>query len=210
MAKHYDLPIWSYRNVSRFEERKELKEQISFQRQPVVFWQHPRWPLHLFHADLIGAAMLETLQTCRAQDNQRTLFGNKEYHRNYTVPLPLRHQSMMLCASGEANIMGRHSAAIAATSAAIAVMASNSTGSTTTSLLMSGATALVSNSTLWQLNRTDHGQPGWIGRLPFPIVSSIGLTAIRSAAGHPQSQQITNNATNNHAHTGLLSDTSSQ
>ena len=104
----------------------------------------------------------------------------------------------MLCASGEDSLLGQHSAAAAA-----AALISNTTGSVTTPLPTSRPAVWmvsVSNTTIWQLDTLDHGQPGWIARLP--ISSVVGMNAVESSSTQPS----TNHVSYKYAHTGQFMD----
>jgi hypothetical protein len=89
IAQYYHIPIWSYRDIVWTDNREYLHVFLNFNSFPKwtnAGWLHARWPLHLFYADVIAAAMVEKARICKLYHQNETVDISKEYK----FPLPTR------------------------------------------------------------------------------------------------------------------------
>lgn len=94
LASHYGLPLWSLKDVAwreRAPGREYMGELLTYKRQTGLMTgpkiieyymgnHHPRWPVHLFLADLIAAYLLHTKPAAAT---------TSEEAYSYTIPPPV-------------------------------------------------------------------------------------------------------------------------
>eukprot|EP01041_Mallomonas_annulata_P012475 gene12475-26242_t len=84
VAKHYNLPLWSYRDV--VWSNYASTNQAALVRRLKGYSTHPPWHVHLFIADILAGCVKKTLETCRSSssaDKGKTLLSTSN------LPAPL-------------------------------------------------------------------------------------------------------------------------
>lgn len=80
IAKEYQIPIWSYRDVVWSYEadnfvnptNSKMVEYLRFLHNPSFAYQHPPWFIHLYYADLITGILRNELKKCNTYRETNT------------------------------------------------------------------------------------------------------------------------------------------
>jgi hypothetical protein len=73
IARHYNITLWSYRDVVRHyynaHTHERLMKYLSFQNNYGPSSGHPPWHVHLFYADFVAALMQNQLDSCASSSS---------------------------------------------------------------------------------------------------------------------------------------------
>jgi len=102
IAKHYGLPLWSYKEVvwsaDLLNNQRQISSYLRFlqnygdMKKPIY---HPPWPIHLFYADLIATMLLTHDAFCLRQSNVSSSANCSQQYKKMPRPLFANSTNMM-------------------------------------------------------------------------------------------------------------------